>query len=100
MQKFPGAQSASSVQLVGQSVLMPLELRLRIRAGDTTLGTTVRAERLSATRVLVTTVRPVVVNADSLGLTEGVERLRNIAGLQAISPAVPVSLVLQFRLER
>ncbi len=105
--RFPQARVETQVDLAdvlklapGQSMLMPLELRLHVREGDTTLGATVRVERLSATRVLVTTVRPVIVNADALGLTEGVERLRHIAGLQSISPAVPVSMVLAFRLAR
>ena len=84
----------------GQTLLMPLELQLAVHGGETTLGATVRVQRLSATRVLVSTVRPVVVNADALGLAEGIERLRIIAGLQTISPVVPVSLVLEFRLER
>ena len=104
--RFPQARVETQVNMAdvlklapGQSVLIPLELRLRVREVETTLSTMVRAERLSATRVQVSTIRPVIVNTDALGLTEGVERLRNIAGLQAISPVVPVSLLLSLRLE-
>ena len=47
-------------------------------------------------RVMVTTSQPLVANAPALGLTEGVEKLREIAGLPSISHAVPVSFSLVF----
>jgi hypothetical protein len=40
--------------------------------------------------------KPVVVNAPEFKLAEGVEALREIAGLPSISLAVPVSFVLAF----
>jgi hypothetical protein len=51
---------------------------------------------LTADRLLVSSVRPVIVNAGPLGLDEGVERLREAAGLPSISPAVPVTFQLTF----
>ncbi|MCL1140409.1 YceI family protein [Shewanella pneumatophori] len=50
--------------------------------------------KLSDSHLLVSSVMPVIVNADSFGLTAGVEKLREIAGLSAISKAVPVSFTL------
>jgi hypothetical protein len=38
----------------------------------------------------------VIVNAANLGLADGLEKLREIAGLPSISKAVPVSFVLVF----
>ncbi|MCK8045280.1 YceI family protein [Shewanella sp. 1CM18E] len=50
--------------------------------------------KLSDSHLLVSSVMPVIVNADSFGLTAGVEKLREIAGLSAISKAVPVTFTL------
>ncbi|MEO0425142.1 MAG: YceI family protein [Pseudomonadota bacterium] len=49
--------------------------------------------------LIVTSRLPVIVNAGQYALGEGVERLRAIAGLPAISPAVPVTFALHFRPE-
>ncbi len=52
--------------------------------------------RLAADRVLISTLKPIIVNASNVALAEGVEKLREIAGLPSISNAVPVTFVLQF----
>jgi polyisoprenoid-binding protein YceI len=55
--------------------------------------------RAGEDRVLVTTTAPVIVSADALDLGDGVERLREVAGLNSITPMVPVELVLSFARE-
>lgn len=52
--------------------------------------------RLSEDRILVTSARPVVVNVGMFNLVDGVEQLREIAGLPSISKAVPVTFSLVF----
>ena len=52
--------------------------------------------RLTPTRVLVVSRTPVVVNAASLRLVDGIEKLREIASLPSISKAVTVSFALTF----
>lgn len=52
--------------------------------------------KLSKSRIVVSSLQPVVVTAGQLDLAAGVEELRNVAGLPSISPAVPVSVVLTF----
>ena len=52
--------------------------------------------RLSDSRVLVSSLKPVIVNAGVFDLANGIEELRELAGLPAISKAVPVSFVLMF----
>ena len=47
--------------------------------------------------LLVSSRLPVIVNASDFALIEGIERLRAVAGLPSISPAVPVSFTLRFR---
>ncbi|WP_025562277.1 YceI family protein [Psychromonas sp. SP041] len=57
----------------------------------------VQVTKLSGERLLVTSVMPIVINASDYGLEEGVEQLRNIAGLPSISTAVPVTFNLIFK---
>ncbi|PLW70811.1 YceI family protein [Pseudohalioglobus lutimaris] len=45
----------------------------------------------------VVSARPVLLRAGDFGLVAGVEALRNVAGLAAISTAVPVTINLQFQ---
>ena len=56
--------------------------------------------RLSDTRVLVASRKPLIINAGQFDLLGGVEKLREVVGLPSISPAVPVSFVLAFDSQR
>ena len=78
------------------SEVLTTEILLSI--GDSRLPLTAEllVTRIAADRVLVATLKPVVVNAGAVALAEGVEALREIAGLPSISKAVPVTFVLQF----
>jgi hypothetical protein len=46
--------------------------------------------------VRVTTLAPLVITAESVGLVAGVESLREIAGLPSISRTVPVTFSVKF----
>lgn len=50
--------------------------------------------KLSTNKMLVSSLKPVIVQAGEFGLVAGVEKLRDIAGLSSISLAVPVSFVV------
>jgi hypothetical protein len=80
----------------GTSTVITTEILFRI--GDTELPITAEllVSRLASDRMLVATLKPIIVNAGAVALAEGVEQLREIAGLPNISKAVPVSFVLQF----
>ena len=56
----------------------------------------VLAAMLSDGSVIVTTTKPVLLNAAAVGLDRGVEKLRELAGLPSISQAVPVTFSLVF----
>ena len=56
----------------------------------------VQVAKVSDNTVMVASAKPLVVDAAKFGMTDGVEKLREIAGLAAISNAVPVSFVLTF----
>ena len=80
----------------GASVRADAEVLLAISGAEIPLTAELLVSRLAGDKVLVATLKPVVVNAGSVNLAEGVEALREVAGLPSISKAVPVSIVLTF----
>lgn len=52
---------------------------------------------LSSDRVLIYNQKPLIIQAEEFGLTDGIERLRKIAGLKSITSTVPVNLKLVFK---
>ncbi|MNN66005.1 hypothetical protein D3C81_1815520 [compost metagenome] len=54
------------------------------------------ATRLDDRRFQVVTLEPLVINAEDFDLAPGLETLRKMAGLSAISLSVPVGAVLIF----
>lgn len=81
----------------GMSTTMTVNAKLSLHGQMLDLPMDVVVAKLGDSRMLVTTVQPVVVNASQVGLVDGIEALRNVAGLPSISPAVPVNVVLSFR---
>jgi polyisoprenoid-binding protein YceI len=80
----------------GESVEMTVECTLSLHGNTRPLMLDLVVTRSGASQLLVVSKKPVVVNAPEFGLGEGVEALREIAGLPSISLAVPVSFVLAF----
>lgn len=70
-----------SLSLVGQSGDVEAELLV---------------SRIADDKVLVATLQPVVVQAETFDLIAGIDTLRELAELSSISAAVPVSAVLVF----
>ncbi|WP_245538944.1 YceI family protein [Thioflavicoccus mobilis] len=55
-----------------------------------------QAAKVSGDTLMVASTEPLLVDAAKFGMTSGVEKLREIAGLESISTAVPVSFVVTF----
>ena len=81
---------------VGASMPLTAEAMLALRGIETAVTFNALVARLAEDRLLVTSTAPLVVNAAQVNLLDGVEKLREIAGLPSISPAVPVTFVLTF----
>jgi hypothetical protein len=56
-----------------------------------------KVTRLSDQSFSVSSLEPLLLNADRLGLSNGIEALRAVAGLPSISKSVPVTFSLMFR---
>jgi polyisoprenoid-binding protein YceI len=80
----------------GTSERLSADLTLSIRDVELPVTAEILVTRLASDRILVATTKPVIINAAAVSLAEGVEELREVAGLPSISKAVPVSFILQF----
>lgn len=97
---FPTAAITGAVDIAtfagmspGSSEKVALTFDLSVRGQSKTYTTDVIVTRLSS-GLMVSTVKPIIVTADSFDLLSGVEALREAAGLPSISRAVPVSFQL------
>ena len=101
--KFPAANISAQVDPVilaaaadGGVVTADLPITLSLHGIEQTLIAPVVVVGEGDNRLRVLTSRPVMVNAADFGLDSGITALREIAGLKAISVAVPVTLQLVF----
>jgi polyisoprenoid-binding protein YceI len=55
-----------------------------------------QAAKVDDKTVMVVSIKPLIVDAAKFGMGDGVEKLRELAGLASISKAVPVNVVMTF----
>lgn len=79
---------------VGGTNEIQITASLNLHGVTSPVATKVSVQRLSATRIVVQNLSPVVVNAPDHGLSAGVEALRAAVGIASISTAVPVDFTL------
>ena len=99
---FPRATITSQINsdsltnmALGSSEEMGLDFTQELHNQSQTYNATVLVSRQKA-GLIATTLKPIVVNAESFDLVAGVEALREVAGLPSISRAVPVSFTVAF----
>jgi hypothetical protein len=81
---------------VGDTSEIQLTASLDLHGVTSPVATKVSVQRLSATRILVQNLSPIVVNAPDYALAAGVEALRAAVGIASISSAVPVDFTLVY----
>lgn len=101
--EYPTATLNAAVDLAAVEAMAPgdsaefvTEAQLMVRDQSTNLTVYLQVTRLGPDRIQVASRKPVIVNAGQLGLLGGVEKLREVAGLPSISPAVPVTFIATF----
>ncbi|WP_237068236.1 YceI family protein [Microbulbifer guangxiensis] len=80
----------------GETTLFDTRISLTLRDVKHEEDARLQVTALKGGRILVSTVKPVVINASDYQLLDGLEKLREIAGLDSISPIVPVTVKLLF----
>ncbi len=100
---FPTATLTTSIDTAlldgladGSNRQTSARINVNLHGQDAELPVEMTVARLSESTVMVTSLKPVIVAADTFSLGAGIEQLREIAGLPSISKAVPVSFVLTF----
>ena len=100
---FPDASITASldtatIEALSADSVTGLEINavLTIKGQAVPLTAMVFAAKLSHDTMIVMTQQPVLITSASIGLSDGVEKLREIAGLPNISQAIPVSFVFSF----
>jgi hypothetical protein len=100
---FPTASLSTNIDMdalnaiePGDSMDMAANLTLELHGQQLSLAAEMIVARLGDQRLMVSSRKPVIVNAASVDLVDGIEALREIANLPSISKAVPVSFVLTF----
>ncbi len=100
---FPTASLSADIDMEalnaiepGDSMDMAANLALDLHGHQIVLAADMIVARLGDHRLMVSSRKPIIVNAASVDLVTGIEALREIAGLPSISKAVPVSFVLTF----
>lgn len=78
----------------GDRTALDLEIEVDAQGMTAVYYAELSVTRLGEDRVAVATSAPILVDAADFGLTEGVDELRWIAGLDSISTAVPVTFDL------
>ena len=81
---------------VGRSATTNFNFDLSMRGQSNTYQAEVMVTRLADNGIQVSTLKPIIVVANSFDLVRGVEALREVAGLPSISNAVPVSFNVVF----
>ena len=81
---------------VGESLQTTLDTTVSLKGAEASFDAEVTVTRAGEDRVLAVTDKPVVVYADALELTAGLAQLQELAGLDSITPAVPVSFSIAF----
>jgi polyisoprenoid-binding protein YceI len=80
----------------GDMIEVVAESSLSLHGETQPLILKMQAAKLDDDTLMVASTEPVVLDAAKFGMGEGVEKLREIAGLESISNAVPVTFVMVF----
>ncbi|WOE73893.1 YceI family protein [Alterisphingorhabdus coralli] len=81
---------------IGEQQIASTELSLSLHGIEADFDSDLAVTRISENRVLVETTKPVIIDATQFALGDGLEKLRELAELPSISPAVPVTATLIF----
>jgi polyisoprenoid-binding protein YceI len=99
--EFPAASLSAQVDpklvadlSIGMSQTATVAAELSLHGQAQKLSIDVMLTKLSDTKLMLVSAKPLVLNVSDFELVQGVEKLRELAGLPSISHAVPISFYL------
>jgi polyisoprenoid-binding protein YceI len=99
---FPTATITANINLqhftlkAGDSKIVAVEANIGLHGHNKMMPIEVMVSRLSDDKLLVTSVKPVIIRPVDFGLSKGIDKLMAVAKLPGITRSVPVSFVLTF----
>ncbi len=104
---FPTAVITSQIDPVrlqklrpGESFDVQLPAKLTLHGHTQALNPVLKVVKLRNNKVLVSTLNPLIINVADYKLYQGVEKLKEVAGLPSIASAIPVTFSLTFNMEK
>lgn len=101
---FPTAEFSTQLDMeklqklaVGSMMTLSLEGEFSLHGVTQKMPAELAVSKLGDSTLQVSSYAPIVIDARHFQLAEGVEKLREMAGLPSISMAVPVNFVLTFK---
>lgn len=88
--------SAAKALKTGETLTQDVTLNLTLNGHAHSLPATVKVTGLANGKLGVSTLKPVIINAQDFQLVDGVNELKILAGLPSISTAVPVTVDFVF----
>lgn len=80
----------------GQTMSVESAMKLQIHGEEKTETVPLQVTALEGGKLMVATGAPIIVSAVEFKFLEGIDKLRQVAGLKSISPIVPVTATLVF----
>ncbi len=103
--KFPKATITANIDYqsiedlsLGQSLSTTVKAKINLHGQQQSYDVAVTVIRSTTHTLVVISQQPILIQTKDFALTQGVEKLREIAGLPSISQVVPVSFILTFNL--
>ncbi|MEI8617757.1 YceI family protein [Pseudoalteromonas sp. B193] len=81
----------------GQYVLKGIKAELDFHGNKKPLAIDVLVNSTQSGDLTVSSLTPIIINSDDFGVTEGVKKLQELAGLPSIATAVPVTFAITLK---
>ncbi len=81
---------------IGDSVTQSVDATLDLHGVQAPVTADLAVTRIGEDKVKVETTTPIILDASTFNLADGVEQLREVAGLDSIAPSVPVSFSITY----
>lgn len=97
---FPNADISADINMkqlkmaVGESKMIKTSADLGLHGVNKLISVEVMVTKVAKDKLLVTSMKPIIVNPADFGMAKGVDKLRELAMLPSITQSVPVSFVL------
>jgi polyisoprenoid-binding protein YceI len=81
---------------IGESAIHPVEAVVKLKGIESSVYADLEVTRIANDKVVVATTEPIILDANSFDLGDGLAQLRELASLPSISTAVPVTFAFSF----